>query len=135
MGAGDRKPGTNEVVDRFDLVANANPLGYLYLAQTWEYVRRYMEHGQQGLPDTPLRVQEVGLAQSLFHRMPWFSPLKEMRQRSRDMWRHPWGWVIIFLSIFTIPLLLLFGLFEYIPLRFAPEPQWPADIDAESKAA
>ncbi|RPE80010.1 hypothetical protein EDC50_1841 [Vulcaniibacterium tengchongense] len=124
------KPGTNEVVDRFELKGNHPTTAELY--NMWAYCRTYMEHGPEGLPTYPPRRQEVTFRRSFFEYMRFLDPTEEGRETRRRM--SPLAWA------FNVPLtLLMFWLFipwgigHYIAMRFAPEVKWPPEIDAESR--
>ena len=125
------KPGTLEVVDRFDLKSGMPTTNELY--RTWAYVRRYMEQGAEGLPRyKPRAAGNFVRRRSFFEHMPFLDPTQEGRDVRERMSHSDW--------LFNIPFVLLLfwlwiplGIFHYIAMRIAPEPVWPADLDAESR--
>ncbi len=124
------KPGTNEVVDRFELKGNHPTTAELY--NMWAYCRTYMEHGPEGLPTYPPRRQEITFRRSLFEHIRFLDPTEEGREVRARM--TVWDWVInlpIFLAGFW--LMIPAGIGHYIAMRFAPEVKWPPEIDAESR--
>lgn len=124
------KPGTHEVVDRFELKGNHPVTAELYNA--WAYCRHYMEQGPEGLPVYPPRRQEVSFRRSLFEYIRFLDPTEEGREVRARMTTGDW--------LFNLPLTLLmfwmfipWGIGHYIAMRFAPEAKWPPEIDAESR--
>ena len=124
------KAGTNEVIDRISLKGNDVTVETLY--QLWSYVRRFMAYGPTRIPDLKARVQGVSFVSSLFHFMPYISPTEEGRRfRSKMRWL---DYPIIFLTIWFFWIWLPLGICNYIAMKCAPEPKWPAEIDAESRS-
>ncbi|MET3431965.1 hypothetical protein ABIC71_001448 [Herbaspirillum seropedicae] len=124
------KAGTNEVIDRISLKGNDVTVETLY--QLWSYVRRFMAYGPARIPDLKARVQGVSFVSSLFHFMPYISPTEEGRRfRSKMRWL---DYPIIFLTIWFFWVWLPLGICNYIAMKCAPEPKWPAEIDAESRS-
>ncbi|MGO0791642.1 DUF6708 domain-containing protein [Herbaspirillum seropedicae] len=124
------KAGTNEVIDRISLKGNDVTVETLY--QLWSYVRRFMAYGPARIPDLKARVQGVSFISSLFHFMPYISPTEEGRRfRSKMRWL---DYPIIFLTIWFFWIWLPLGICNYIAMKCAPEPKWPAEIDAESRS-
>lgn len=126
------KPDTLEVVDRFDLKSSMPTTNELY--RTWAFVRRYMEHGPDGLPTYKPRPQGVSFRRSFFEYMPFLDPTQEGRDVRERMSDSDWMFNIPFVLL-LFWLLIPFGIFHYIAMRLAPEPVWPPDIDAESRSA
>ncbi|WP_443113021.1 DUF6708 domain-containing protein [Herbaspirillum seropedicae] len=123
------KAGTNEVIDRISLKGNDVTVETLY--QLWSYIRRFMAYGPARIPDLKARVQGVSFVSSLFHFMPYISPTEEGRRfRSKMRWL---DYPIIFLTIWFFWIWLPLGICNYIAMKCAPEPRWPADVDAESR--
>jgi len=124
------KVGTNEVIDRISLKGNDVTVATLY--QMWSYIRRFMAYGPARVPDLKARDQRIGFIKSLFHFMPYISPTEEGRRfRSKMRWL---DYPVIFLSVWFFWIWLPLGVCHYIAMRCAPEPQWPKDIDAESRS-
>jgi hypothetical protein len=82
------KPGTSEEVDRFRLQQGAQTIKQY--EEQWEFIRRYMEHGLDGLPPQKLRNQTPGFVDCLLFAMPWFAPT-ESGKRARERMRGFWG--------------------------------------------
>lgn len=123
------KPGTNEVIDRIPLKGNDVTVETLH--QLWSYIRRFMASGPTGLPELQPRERTVGFVRSLFHFMPYLSPTAEGRRfRSKMRWL---DYPIIFLTVWFFWIWLPLGVCHYIAMKCAPEPQWPADVDEESR--
>lgn len=126
------KPGTNEVVDRFELKGNWPTTEELYSA--WAYCRQYMEHGTEGFPVYPPRRQEITFRRSLFEYMRFLDPTEEGREERQLMTPGDWAFNVPFIALtfwFFIPM----GIGHYVAMRFAPEAKWPPAIDAESRNA
>lgn len=126
------KPGTNEVVDRFELKGNHPTRAELY--DTWSYCRHYMEHGVESLPVYSPRRQGVSFRRSLFEYIRFLDPTEEGREERAQMKASEW----IFNSIITLLvfwLLIPWGIGHYIAMRFAPDVKWPPEVDAESRSS
>ncbi|RPE75864.1 DUF6708 domain-containing protein [Vulcaniibacterium tengchongense] len=124
------KPGTNEVVDRFELKGNHPTRAELYDA--WAYCRTYMEHGPEGLPVYPPRRQEVTFRRSFFEYLRFLDPTEEGREERAQMTASEWILNSI-VALLAFWLLFPMGIGHYIAMRFAPEVKWPPEIDAESR--
>lgn len=126
------KPGTNEVLDRFELKGNHPTTAELY--STWDYCRHYMENGAQDLPTYRPRRQELSFRRSFFTYIRFLDPTEEGREVRARMTYSDW--------LFNMPLTaLMFWLFvplgvgHYIAMRFAPDAEWPMELDEESRTA
>lgn len=126
------KPGTDEVVDRFELKGNSPTREELY--NIWAYCRQYMEQGPAGLPSYPPRRQGITFRRSFFEYMRFLDPTQEGREERQQMNAFEWVInVIVFVTAFW--LLIPLGVCHYIAMRFAPDVNWPPEIDAESRSA
>lgn len=125
------RPGTDEVIDRFDLRGNA--VLTHGLRAMWSYCCQYMAQGPDDLPKSTPRPQDIRFLRCLFYFMPWFEPTGEGREYRRNM--HWVTWLLALITLPVMPFLLLFGLSNYVVLRLAPEPKWPTEMDAESRSA
>ena len=115
------KPGTFEVIDRITL--KSNRILTEDLKHIWNYLRRYMAEGPEGLPPVTLLPTGISFRRSFFEYMRWWDPTSEGRQLRRQM---P-GWLVAINSVFTLLMLPLFaalGVCHYIAMRLAPEPDW-----------
>ena len=126
------KPGTNEVVDRFELKGNSPTTEELY--NTWAYCRQYMEHGTKDLPAYPPRRQEITLRRSLFEYMRFLDPTIEGREVRQRMTWGDWAFNVPFIAL-TFWLFIPMGICHFIAMRFAPEAKWPLEVDAASRSA
>ena len=126
------KPGTNEVVDRFELKGNIPTTEELYNA--WAYCRQYMEHGARNLPVYAPRRQEISFRRSLFEYMRFLDPTEEGREVRQRMTAGDWAFNVPFIAL-TFWIFIPIGIGHYIAMRFAPEAKWPPKVDAESKSA
>ena len=122
--------GPFEEVERFCLQQGAQTIGQY--AEQWEFIRRYMNDGLEGLPKQQLREQSIVFADCLMFMMPWFAPTKAGR-RFRQRHRNPFVVVFIFLMALPFPLWLVFGLGNYVVMKIAPEAVWPRDMDEKSR--
>lgn len=131
------KPGTNEVLDRFQLAGNTPFEGNF--PALWAYLKDYMDGGPIVKPDAPLRKQKVRFINSIYE---WFPILDftEATDYGRDFTKH--GFVpsalLIFMGVVGLiasPVLFPIAVCHYIAMRFAPAAVWPAAMDAESKSA
>ncbi|MDT0358053.1 hypothetical protein RJO15_19860 [Herbaspirillum huttiense F1] len=124
------KPGTNEVIDRLLLKGLDPTVATLY--QLWAYIRLFMKDGTGNLPKLEARPQEQGFAYSLFNYMPYLSPTETGRRFRQKM-----QWVDYLLAIMMVWLFWIWlplGFCHYVASQCAPDPKWPADIDAESRS-
>jgi hypothetical protein len=124
------RPGTNEVVDRISL-KGLEPLDAI-LAEMWAGMRRFMEGGPDAVPGIETKVREIGFLYSLFAYMPYLSPSEAgIRFRNSMRW-HDWGLACITIWFFWLWFPL--GICHHFAISCAPEPQWTAGIDAESRS-
>lgn len=126
------KPGTNEVMDRFELKGNMPTNAELYNA--WAYCRHYMEQGMDGLPTYPSRRQQISFRRSLFEYMRFLDPTEEGREVRARMTVFEWifnSWITLAGFWVQIPM----GIGHYIAMRLAPEAKWPPEVDADSRSA
>lgn len=117
------KPGTFEVIDRITL--KSNRILTEDLKHIWNYLRRYMADGPEGLPPVPLLPAGISFRRSFFEYMRWWDPTAEGRQLRKQM---P-GWLIGINSVFTLLMLMLplfaaLGICHYVAMRLAPAPDW-----------
>ena len=131
------KPGTNEVLDRFQLAGNTPFEGNF--PALWAYLKEYMDGGPIVKPDAPLCKQEARFINSIYE---WFPILDftETTDYGREFTKH--GFVpsvlLIFMGVIGLiasPALFPIAVCHYIAVRFAPAAVWPAAMDAESKSA
>lgn len=131
------KPGTNEVLDRFQLAGNTPFEGNF--PALWAYLKDYMDGGPIVKPDAPLRKQEVRFINSIYE---WFPILDftEATDYGRDFTKH--GFVpsalLIFMGVVGLlasPVLFPIAVCHYIAMRVAPAAIWPPAMDVESKSA
>lgn len=130
------KPGTHTALDREVLMGPS--MTTVEFEQAWAFLRKYMEHGPEAVPKEPLKDNSIHYIRSLFAYMPWMMFNEWGRAARHDMFCRGWGGAIVnaFVALITLPLLpffFLLGITNYIALRLAPEPEWPEDIDAESR--
>lgn len=122
------EPGTNTVLDRFDLHSGA--VFTSGLQAIWAYCCEYMEKGLEGLPETKPRPKDIRFSRCFFSYYPFLNPTREGAEYRADA---PWfHWLYALILFPVLPLLLLFGLGNYIVMRLAPNPVWPPEIDRES---
>lgn len=124
------RPGTNEVVDRIFL-KGLDPT-VAVLVEMWAGVRRFMEHGPDALPGLESKTRETGFLYSLFSYMPYLLPGPTGR-RYRQMMRW-YDYLLAFISVWFFWIWLPLGICHYVAVTCAPEPKWPAEIDAESRS-
>ena len=124
------KPGTCEEVERFRLQQGAQTIKQY--EEQWEFIRRYMENGLEGLPPQNLRNQTPGFVDCLLFAMPWFAPT-ETGRRARERMRGFWGTLMATLLSVLFPLWLLFGLGNFVVMHLAPEASWPPGVDEQSR--
>lgn len=124
------KPGTFEEVDRFRLQQGA--VTTKQYEEQWELIRRYMEHGLEGLPPQHLRNRTPPFIDCLLFAMPWFSPT-DLGRRTRKRMKGFLGAFMMFLLSLLFPMWLVFGLGNFVVMRLAPESSWPPGVDEESK--
>lgn len=122
--------GQYKEVDRFRLQQGAQTIGQY--AEQWEFIRRYMNNGLEGLPKQNLRNPNPAFVDCLMFMMPWFAPTEAGRRFRR---RHQNPFVVFFMLLMAIPfpLWLIFGLGNYIVMKIAPNAVWPSEMDEESK--
>lgn len=129
------KPGTHEVIDRVTL---AGPLMTdLEFEWIWRYICRYMEQGKEAVPGEPLRERGVYFLRSLFSYIEFIAPTRWGQLARSRMSRGEWVGMAVFSPILLIylPVALVIGIGHYIAMSFARETRWPAEMDAQSRAA
>jgi hypothetical protein len=126
------KPGTLEVVDRIQL--GGQTIDEADMRRMWDYCRVYMEHGPANLPAQALRLDDVNFRRSLFFFMPFIDPSAEGAAYRKKMHVIEWLGSLAFM-LPMVWLLLPLGLMRYIAMRLAPRPQWPAELDVQSRGA
>jgi len=122
--------GRYEEVERFRLQQGAQTIGQY--AEQWEFIRRYMNHGLEGLPKQSLRDRNPAFVDCLMFMMPWFAPT-EAGRRFRQRHRNPFVVFFMLLMAIPFPLWLIFGLGNYAVMKIAPEAVWPREVDEESR--
>ena len=89
------------------------------LRQNWEFIRRYMEHGPQGIVDLVPMYLPIAT-----HREPWVSGLQRLL-------------LIVSGSLIghtlLLPFFILFSFGRVIANRTSRIPQWPAEIEATNQ--
>ncbi|UYK84897.1 hypothetical protein NG827_00255 [Xanthomonas sacchari] len=120
-------PGDTRVVGQFGLGLTSSAIAVQPLLDTWEHIRRFMEH------EGPLFVEgdgpnealfEMRLARCIFFGQPFIGP------GSAEHWRHPdLGailWQVIALPLF--PLTVLYGLIRWASFHIKSKPAWPPEV-------
>ncbi len=120
-------PGDTRVVGQFGLGLTSSAIAVQPLLDTWEHIRRFMEH------EGPLFVEgdgpnealfEMRLARCIFFGQPFIGP------GSAEHWRHPdLGailWQVIAIPLF--PLTLLYGLIRWASFHIKSKPVWPPEV-------
>ncbi|MCW0368528.1 hypothetical protein NB699_003511 [Xanthomonas sacchari] len=120
-------PGDTRVVGQFGLGLTSSAIAVQPLLNTWEHIRRFMEH------EGPLFVEgdgpnealfEMRLARCIFFGQPFIGP------GSAEHWRHPdLGailWQVIAIPLF--PLTLLYGLIRWASFHIKSKPAWPPEV-------
>ena len=89
------------------------------LRQNWEFIRRYMEHGPQGIVDLAPMYLPIAT-----HREPWVSGLQRLLLIvSGSLVGHT----------ILLPFFILFSFGRVIANHTSRIPQWPAEIEATSQ--
>ncbi|WP_279362015.1 DUF6708 domain-containing protein [Xanthomonas sacchari] len=120
-------PGDTRVVGQFGLGLTSSAIAVQPLLDTWEHIRRFMEH------EGPLFVEgdgpnealfEMRLGRCIFFGQPFIGP------GSAEHWRHPdLGailWQVIAIPLF--PLTLLYGLIRWASFHIKSKPIWPPEV-------
>ncbi len=120
-------PGDTRVVGQFGLGLTSSAIAVQPLLNTWEHIRRFMEH------EGPLFVEgdgpnealfEMRLSRCIFFGQPFIGP------GSAEHWKHPdLGailWQVIALPLF--PLTLLYGLIRWASFHIKSKPAWPPEV-------
>lgn len=120
-------PKETQVIGRFGLGLTSNALAVQPLLNTWEHIRRFMEH------EGPLFVEGDGPNEALFQLslgaclcfgQPFIGP------GSAHYWKNPdWGavlWQVFALPMF--PLTMFYGLIRWASFHIKSEPAWPPEI-------
>ncbi|UYK80803.1 hypothetical protein NG829_00270 [Xanthomonas sacchari] len=120
-------PGDTRVVGQFGLGLTSSAIAVQPLLDTWEHIRRFMEH------EGPLFVEgdgpnealfEMRLARCIFFGQPFIGP------GSAEHWKHPdLGailWQVIAIPLF--PLTLLYGLIRWASFHIKSKPVWPREV-------
>ncbi|WP_288410220.1 DUF6708 domain-containing protein [uncultured Herbaspirillum sp.] len=124
------RPQSNEVVDRIFLKGLDPAVPTLH--EMWAGVRRFMQCGPNAVPGIETNIRETGFLYSLLAYMPYFLPGTIGRHHRETMrW---YDYVLAFMSFWLFWIWLPLGVCSYIAGTCAPEPQWPAEIDAESRS-
>ena len=122
-------PRETQVVGQFGLGLTSNALAIQPLLNTWEHIRRFMEH------EGPLFVEDDGPNEALFKLslgaclcfgQPFIGP------GSAPYWKNPdWGavlWQIVILPLW--PVTALYGLIRWASFHIKSKPAWPPEIRA-----
>ncbi|WP_267095261.1 DUF6708 domain-containing protein [Xanthomonas sacchari] len=122
-------PGDTRVVGQFGLGLTSSAIAVQPLLDTWEHIRRFMEH------EGPLFVEgdgpnealfEMRLSRCIFFGQPFIGP------GSAEHWKHPdLGailWQVIAIPLF--PLTLLYGLIRWASFHIKSKPAWPPEVMA-----
>ncbi|XQA69541.1 DUF6708 domain-containing protein [Xanthomonas sacchari] len=120
-------PSDTRVVGQFGLGLTSSAIAVQPLLDTWEHIRRFMEH------EGPLFVEgdgpnqalfEMRLARCIFLGQPFIGP------GSAEHWRHPdLGailWQVIAIPLF--PLTVLYGLIRWASFHIKSKPAWPPEV-------
>ncbi len=120
-------PGDTRVVGQFGLGLTSSAIAVQPLLDTWEHIRRFMEH------EGPLFVEgdgpnealfEMRLGRCIFFGQPFIGP------GSAEHWKHPdLGailWQVIAIPLF--PLTLLYGLIRWASFHIKSKPAWPPEV-------
>ncbi|WP_267104593.1 DUF6708 domain-containing protein [Xanthomonas sacchari] len=120
-------PGDTRVVGQFGLGLTSSAIAVQPLLDTWEHIRRFMEH------EGPLFVEgdgpnealfEMRLARCIFFGQPFIGP------GSAEHWKHPDLGAILWqiLAIPLFPLTLLYGLIRWASFHIKSKPVWPPEV-------
>ena len=116
-----------QVVGQFGLGLTSNALAVQPLLNTWEHIRRFMEH------EGPLFVEGDGPNEALFQLsigaclcfgQPFIGP------GSAAYWKSPdWGAVVWQVFAFPLwPVTALYGIIRWASFNIKSKPKWPAEI-------
>ncbi|SOY64049.1 conserved membrane hypothetical protein [Cupriavidus taiwanensis] len=111
-------PGTNTVNQR--IVLKADEVFPVALQRMWNFIRRYMSRGMNGL-EPSIRSADVSLTRCLLR----YYPVLDFTVEGPDRRKHLHAVVLAYNAIVFIPLFWIFvpvGLCEYLALKLAPEP-------------
>ncbi|MCW0402982.1 hypothetical protein NB689_000118 [Xanthomonas sacchari] len=119
--------GDTRVVGQFGLGLTSSAIAVQPLLDTWEHIRRFMEH------EGPLFVEgdgpnealfEMRLARCIFFGQPFIGP------GSAEHWKQPDLGAILWqiLAIPLFPLTLLYGLIRWASFHIKSKPVWPPEV-------
>lgn len=130
------QPGGTNVVDQFSLGINMPAHHVQPILDTWEHVRRFMQHEGPLFADAEDGPNPELGTQPLW-RYLWMFP-ELMLEGIRDFcvlaWRNKSPLALLFalggmvVTAMLLPLLMIFGLFPWISSLAKREPTWPAEI-------
>lgn len=130
------RPGGAQVIDQFSLGVNMPAHHVQPLLDTWEHVRRFMQHEGPLFSDQD-DGPNPGLGKQPFWRYLWMFPdlmlggikdffVSARRDKSVVALMFAVGGAVV--TAMALPLLLIFGLFPWISSLTKREPKWPAEI-------
>ncbi|MCW0377480.1 hypothetical protein NB697_000326 [Xanthomonas sacchari] len=120
-------PGDTRVVGQFGLGLTSSAIAVQPLLDTWEHIRRFMEH------EGPLFVEgdgpnqalfEMRLARCIFFGQPFIGPGSAEHRRHPDLGAILWQ--IIAIPLF--PLTVLYGLIRWASFHIKSKPAWPSEV-------
>jgi hypothetical protein len=120
-------PGDTRVVGQFGLGLTSSAIAVQPLLNTWEHIRRFMEH------EGPLFVEgdgpnaalfEMRLARCIFFGQPFIGPGSDEHRKNPDLGAILWQ--IIAIPLF--PLTMLYGLIRWASFHIKSKPTWPPEV-------
>jgi hypothetical protein len=120
-------PGDTRVVGQFGLGLTSSAIAVQPLLNTWEHIRRFMEH------EGPLFVEgdgpnaalfEMRLARCIFFGQPFIGPGSDEYRKNPDLGAILWQ--IIAIPLF--PLTMLYGLIRWASFHIKSKPAWPPEV-------
>jgi len=102
------------------------------LLDTWEHLRRYMQH--EGPPlvegDTLYQPSQISLWASLTIMQPFVGPgaKKNWQTRNEVKWLSQIMWLVQIVATVLFPITMAWGLLRWVLFRIKPQPKWPAAI-------
>lgn len=90
----------------------------------WEYIRRYMEEGQQAAP-RPKR---------LISKFPWpWNSFKAAWRLDTGFVGKPALWLFVVINLLLLPVILIHAFFHWVSLLLCYEPRFPKSIEQAGK--
>jgi hypothetical protein len=113
------------IIDSFTVI-NGIALGELTVGPVWEHIRRFMEAEGPHLPDGEVLYAEVA-PKTLWQSLGVVGPFGTQYV---SWWKeHPFMTAFLhFVSPFVLPILLSWGLFNWLSHKTAFQAQWPQEV-------